>query len=68
MPRWVYNDVRKWAENRRNVGVVGQTTNQMLAFRPTHEQRCARMIFEGVSIRSKTNFCLCKQFAKKAYN
>jgi hypothetical protein len=27
MSRWVCNDVRKWAENRWNVGVVGQTTN-----------------------------------------
>ncbi len=61
MPRWVCNDVRKWAENRRNVGVVGQTTKQMPAFKPTHEQRCACMIFEGVSTKSKTNSCLCKK-------
>jgi hypothetical protein len=33
--------------------------------KPAHEQRRARMIFEGMSTRSEVNSCLCKQSAKK---
>jgi hypothetical protein len=39
--------------------------NEMLAPRPAHEQRHARMIFEGTSIKKEANLCSCKQFAKK---
>jgi hypothetical protein len=59
-PRWIHNVVKKWTKNKQNVSVVGQANNQVLAPRPTHEWRCARMIFEGTSIKSETNSCSCK--------
>ncbi len=59
-PRWIHNVVRKWADDKRNVGVVGWINNQALAPGRTHEQRCVHVMFKGMFIKRETNSCLCK--------
>jgi len=63
--RQVCSVIRKWADDKRNVGVIKWTKNQAHAPRPTHEQKHAHVIFEGMSTRRETNSCLCKRSTKK---
>jgi hypothetical protein len=67
-PRWVQNVVRKWVIDKRNVGVVGRTNNQVLALGPTHEQRHAHAISKGSSTEREANSYSCKPSTKKTYN
>jgi len=39
--------------------------NQASTLGLAHEHKCVHMIFKGASIKSKTNFCSCRQFVKK---
>jgi hypothetical protein len=55
--------VKNWDENKRNVRMVGQSNNQMVTPTPAHEWKHAHIISKGTFTGSKTNFCLCKQFA-----
>jgi hypothetical protein len=47
--------VRKWANDKRNVGVVEQTNNQVLAFKLAHEWRHVCVMSKGMSIRREAN-------------
>ncbi len=67
-PRWVRNVVRKWADDKGNVGVVGQANNQAPTLEPAHEQRRIHMISKGMFIRSEANSCSCKQSTKETCN
>jgi hypothetical protein len=59
--KWVRSVIKKWANDKRNVGVVGWTNNQALALRPAHERRCAYAIFEGTSTRREANsYYVCR--------
>jgi hypothetical protein len=66
--RWVRSDVRKWAGDRRKIGVVRRTNNQALALKPAYERRCVHMIFEGMFVKSKANSYSCRWSTKEAYN
>jgi hypothetical protein len=63
-PRQIHNVVRKWVDDKQNVGVVGRINNQAHALGPAHERKHVYTIFEGVFTRSETNTYLCGQFAK----
>jgi hypothetical protein len=67
-PRWVCSVVRKWVDDKRNVGVVGWTNNQAHALGLAHEQRLACIIFEGVSTRREANSYSYKHSTKKTCN
>jgi hypothetical protein len=64
-PKWVHNVVKKWANDKRNVGVVGWVNNQAPAPGPAHEWRCACVIFEGAPTRREANSCFVSNPPKK---
>jgi hypothetical protein len=57
-PRQVHSVVKKWAEDKWNVNVVGQVNNQVFAPRPTHKWRDVLMVSEGTSIKNEEIFFL----------
>jgi hypothetical protein len=67
-PRQIRNVVMKSTKYRQNANVVGWVNNQAFAPRPTHEWRCACMIFLKTSIRRETNYCSCMWSIKETYN
>jgi hypothetical protein len=58
--RWVHIVVRKWADHKQNVGVVGRANNKAFAPGPTHEWKHVCTIFEGTTTKREVNFYLCK--------
>jgi hypothetical protein len=59
-PRQVCNVIRKWVDDKRNLGVIGQINNQASTPRPTHEQRHVCVISEGTFIQSEKKSCSYK--------
>jgi hypothetical protein len=66
--KMVHNVIRKWADDKWNVYVVGRTNNQVLALGPTHEQKHVRVISKITFTKKETNSCSCKWSAKEACN
>ncbi len=67
-PRQVCNVVKKWVNDKQNVGVVGRVNNQEPILGPTHEQRRAQAISKGMSTRGEANSYSCKWSAKEVCN
>ncbi len=59
-PRQEHGVVKKWVKDKRNASVVKRINNQAHALEPTHEQRRAHTIYEGMSIKRKANSYSCR--------
>jgi hypothetical protein len=66
--RQVHSAAKKWTKDKWNASVVGRSNNQMPAPGPTHEWRCARMIFEKTFTKSEANSYSCRRSPKNARN
>ncbi len=62
--RWVCNVVRKWAEDKWNVGVVRWINNQLPTVGPAQDQP-VHVVSKGAFIRNVKNSYSCKQSIKK---
>jgi hypothetical protein len=65
--RWVCNVVRKWVEDKWNVGVVGWINNQVPTVEPPHDQRHVQVVSKEAFIRNVKNSYSCKRSIKKIY-
>jgi hypothetical protein len=55
----------KEVKDKQNVGVIGRIIIQTPAPRPTYEQRCVCMLFEGVTTKSLANSYSSRWSTKK---
>jgi hypothetical protein len=66
IPKWIWNVVRKWAEDKQNEWVLRWANNQAHVAKPTlEEQRHVCTTSKGTSSRSKINFYSCSWSIKE---
>jgi hypothetical protein len=66
IPKWIWNVVRKWAEDKQNEWVLRRTNNQAHVVKPTFEERrhvCTTS--KGTSSESKINSYSCSWSIKE---
>lgn len=65
--RRIHNFVRKWTKDKLNASVVGWSNNQTPVNRPTQDQKHARLVSKGSSIKNVINSSLCRWSTKESY-